>query len=1032
MGKAKSAADALRLGSERSAVKESNIINGEFVHRTLQPAVERNYKKMMEFWLEYQRIETKASVNDLESLKDFMRKVAYGIDGEDAEDQEFDVPGWETVRKYWNAFTAAWQRSYPTESIPRGIAQSVTEFIKGPLAEEMGMPKHKRRRRFATKNVMLNYARQLWAADWIEHKCPATPVDDWGLLLGNTYSSSRIGEYIESSCRAGTGRGLYFKDLTFVTFINEEGIPEFAIQLTRDAKNMTSTPNKRPQHALYEGKEAGILCFNPMLPFLARILAYGAFRDYRTIDDLLSITPPEGEMWVIQWKDHLLETPFFRSQSGKDIETAGAFSHRLRSLGLRAGYPTPPRHHDIRAEGLHLMNQFESEATRMVYAGHTDPNTLATHYLPRNGADGQAAYHGQERRTLVLDLFRGLTIPRNPRLWQCLPAKEQYDFDNSPEIINIKQELLKLRGSKEKGLLEYRKRLYTENRKLIAERLRKWQKNQPVKHDDPPGYHRAIFERVRFLMPERDRLSQNLFVVDKLRSPAGLAVLSDMLALYQKRRNVEYRPGLEPERCQCKNKGSAYDWRHIYDCYKSAATEVDGFSELCFLCNEWFCGIGTWETHCQHHLDHPNSLPTWCDPLTYGGVLARAGYCPFCLGDEGMQASTRMYQFQTRWTWLNHIQNHIRALTKATMPLKCPRQHGHCPGNFDSVLDLQFHLQDAFGVERSDDNKSRKRPRQEDDDMPPSKIKKVRHYDNESEEKNEMNALQSQYDFHNTYSDDLQQQPSPGLAGLSQESTPFYSSSTTDYVDAAPSACSTPLSSVPAEIIIDPAMSQVEICPNDELTRCAAPNSPAQGTIGFQKDQADMCDSLPVASNTTKECGRTSINDPTNVDAPSQEAPAGKSNEAPEDVILPSRTDNRKESIIRVPRQDNHDPECHDRPLSLDQEGVEFDVEELVAKGRIGKRVWYKVKWKGYPESDNSWVKKKDIGMGAIGLYEARHPYGQGTFRFERIVSKQAVNASILYEVKWQGQQDSENIWVDKWDLGAKVILAFEASESTT
>lgn len=52
MGKAKSAADALRLGSERSAVKESNIINGELVHRTLQPAVERNYKKMMEFWLE--------------------------------------------------------------------------------------------------------------------------------------------------------------------------------------------------------------------------------------------------------------------------------------------------------------------------------------------------------------------------------------------------------------------------------------------------------------------------------------------------------------------------------------------------------------------------------------------------------------------------------------------------------------------------------------------------------------------------------------------------------------------------------------------------------------------------------------------------------------------------------------------------------------------------------------------------------------------------------------------------------------------
>jgi len=35
------------------------------------------------------------------------------------------------------------------------------------------------------------------------------------------------------------------KDLTFVAFINEVGLPEFAIQLTRDAKNMTDTPHKR-------------------------------------------------------------------------------------------------------------------------------------------------------------------------------------------------------------------------------------------------------------------------------------------------------------------------------------------------------------------------------------------------------------------------------------------------------------------------------------------------------------------------------------------------------------------------------------------------------------------------------------------------------------------------------------------------------------------------------------------------------------------------------------------------------------------
>jgi len=75
----------------------------------------------------------------------------------------------------------------------------------------MEMPKTKRPRRFATKTVLLNYARQLFAEDWIEYKYPGTIIDDWALLLANAYSSSRVGEYIESSVRAGTGRGLYFK-----------------------------------------------------------------------------------------------------------------------------------------------------------------------------------------------------------------------------------------------------------------------------------------------------------------------------------------------------------------------------------------------------------------------------------------------------------------------------------------------------------------------------------------------------------------------------------------------------------------------------------------------------------------------------------------------------------------------------------------------------------------------------------------------------------------------------------------------------
>lgn len=67
---------------------------------------------------------------------------------------------------------------------------------------------------------------------------------------------------------------------------------------------------------------------------------------------------------------------------------------------------------------------------------------------------------------------------------------------------------------------------------MLAKELRDWQKRQPVKHDDMLGYHRVIFDRVRFMMLERDRLAQNLFEIDMLRSPISLSVLRDMLAIY--------------------------------------------------------------------------------------------------------------------------------------------------------------------------------------------------------------------------------------------------------------------------------------------------------------------------------------------------------------------------------------------------------------------------------------------------------------------------------------------------------------------
>jgi len=121
--------------------------------------------------------------------------------------------------------------------------------------------------------------------------------------------------------------------------------------------------------------------------------------------------------------------------------------------------------------------------------------------------------------------------------------------------VEIEKELTALRGRKDGESISHRKTLYAKNRKLEENEIRKWrmtQTNQDGSKDTPsPCYHRSIFDRVRFLMPERDHLATSLFETAALRSPLGLSVLQDMVALCEQGTEVEFRPELEPERCRC-------------------------------------------------------------------------------------------------------------------------------------------------------------------------------------------------------------------------------------------------------------------------------------------------------------------------------------------------------------------------------------------------------------------------------------------------------------------------------------------------
>jgi hypothetical protein len=191
----------------------------------------------------------------------------------------------------------------------------------------------------------------------------------------------------------------------------------------------------------------------------------------------------------------------------------------------------------------------------MVHAGQQVDSTHRQHYAPNNGTDGQAAYTGNTVRSHVADLFRGLSLTRNPDLWQTLPAEKRYELENRGDYIEIENALQTLKGSRNGHL---RPPLYNQRRKLIDSELRICQKSQtrrPLFHEVDETYfmgsHRSRFSRARRMMPVRQRLAENIFQEATLRSDLGRQVLADMIALCKQEHEIEVRPGLEPDKCHC-------------------------------------------------------------------------------------------------------------------------------------------------------------------------------------------------------------------------------------------------------------------------------------------------------------------------------------------------------------------------------------------------------------------------------------------------------------------------------------------------
>lgn len=79
------------------------------------------------------------------------------------------------------------------------------------LRTELKLARKKRERCYATIIQFIHLGTQLWQISWPKYERPGIRIEVWAEIQLYAFTSARIGEYLESTCRAGSGRGLYFR-----------------------------------------------------------------------------------------------------------------------------------------------------------------------------------------------------------------------------------------------------------------------------------------------------------------------------------------------------------------------------------------------------------------------------------------------------------------------------------------------------------------------------------------------------------------------------------------------------------------------------------------------------------------------------------------------------------------------------------------------------------------------------------------------------------------------------------------------------
>ncbi|KAI0927770.1 hypothetical protein AcW2_003973 [Taiwanofungus camphoratus] len=292
-----------------------------------------------------------------------------------------------------------------------------------------------------------------------------------------------------------------------------------------------------------------------MLTRVAILLVKGAFRDFKTVDELLKVEPLKEGIVHIKWHPDFHNRSVYE-QDDSHIWSARTYCSCLSAAGIQAGFPSL-QNHNFRAEALHAINESYSSSQHHRHAGHRSDDVYDKYYASTNPrTNSQSAYAGNPLCTLLPKLLHILKMNHNPMLVQTLSVRELHELITSDKYSAIANELEGLADCNNESSKKRWADLLTSLRKLKLSALQRYhdqQASNPFRttNTDDVRHYRTPFSRIHHLMPICNCLAELMFTIAPIRSEAGRAILEDLIALYQSKVKVKHRPGLEPEKCHC-------------------------------------------------------------------------------------------------------------------------------------------------------------------------------------------------------------------------------------------------------------------------------------------------------------------------------------------------------------------------------------------------------------------------------------------------------------------------------------------------